>query len=84
MVSNLKRHEIIGIILIFLAGTSFGIGLYITIWGANRPLFYGSLDFLLKGNEFLLFPLFYGVAALLWVLGKIELKEALPGRGKRW
>lgn len=84
MVSNLKRHEVIGIILIFLAGTCIGIGLYITVWGANRPLFYGSLDSLIGGREFLLFPLFYGIGALLWVLGNIELREAMPGRGKKW
>ena len=41
MQHNLRRYELIGLILIFLAGTSLGIGLYMVIWGANRPLFYG-------------------------------------------
>jgi len=82
MKHNLRRHEIIGIILLFLAGTSFGIGLYITVWGASRPIFYGSLDYLLSGKEFLLFPVFFGSAAVLWVLGQIELKEVLPGKRK--
>ena len=80
MKHNLRKHEFIGLILIFLAGTFFGLGLYITIWGANRPIFYGSLDFLIIGKEFLLFPIFFGSAALLWVLGKIELKDVLPGK----
>lgn len=84
MQHNLRRYELIGLILIFLAGTSLGIGLYMVIWGANRPLFYGSLDHLIKGKELLLFPLFFGTSALLWVLGKIELREALPGKKKRW
>jgi|TARA_B100001964_G_C13781481_1_gene400456 hypothetical protein len=84
MVSNFRRHEIVGMIQIFLAATFFGIGLYITFWTALRPLYYGSLDYMISGKEILLFPLFYGVSALLWILGKIELKEALPGRGKKW
>lgn len=80
MKHNIRIHEVIGLILIFLAGTSFGVGLYITIWSAIRPLFYGSMDYLLSGKEFLLFPLFFGSSAVLWVLGKIELKEVLPGK----
>ena len=79
---NLRKHELIGLILVFLAGTSLGLGLYITFWGANRPIFYGSLDFLLSGREFLLFPLFYGSAAVLWTLGQIELKDVAPGKGR--
>jgi len=80
MKSNLRKHEIIGLVMMFLSGTCLGIGLYLTFWGANRPIFYGSLDYLIKGKEFLLFPLFYGLAALLWALGNIEIKEALPGK----
>jgi len=81
---NLQTYEIIGLILIFLGGTTLGIGLYVVLWGANRPLFYGSLDQLIRGREFLLFPLFFGLGALLWVLGKIELREAMPGKKRRW
>jgi len=84
MQHNLRKYELIGIFMIFLAGTSLGIGLYIVAWGANRPLFYGSLGHLIKGNEYLIFPLFFGTAAVLWVMGQIELKEALPGKKKKW
>jgi len=80
MKHNLRKHEIIGLILLFLAGTTFGIGLYIIMWGANRPIFYNSLDYLLRGKEFLLFPIFFGASAVLWSLGKIELKDILPGK----
>ena len=83
MKHNLRQHEIMGLVLIFLSATAFGIGLYITIWAAIRPLYYGSLDYLLSGKEFFLFPLFFGAAGLLWVLGKIELKEAQPGKKRR-
>lgn len=82
MNSNLKRHELIGLIMIFLAGTFIGLGLYVTIWGAIRPLYFGDTDFLMKGKEFLLFPIFYGLGFVLYSLGKIELKEAMPGKRK--
>ncbi len=77
---NLRKHELLGLFFLFLAASLFGIALYLTFWGANRPLFYGSLDYLLKGKELLLFPLLYGTAAVLWALGRIELKEATPGK----
>jgi len=77
---NLRKHEVLGLIFIFIAASLFGLGLYLTFWGANRPIFYGSLDYLLKGKELLIFPLLYGTAAVLWVLGSIELKEAMPGK----
>ena len=81
---NLRKHEILGLAFLFIAGSLLGVGLYLTFWGANRPIFYGSLDYLLTGKELLIFPLIFGLSAVLWALGKIELKEAMPGkqRGK--
>lgn len=78
----IERHEAIGLLLIFLSGTCLGIGLYITFWGANRPLLFGSIGYLIKGKEFLLFPLFYGIGFVLWALGQIELKEMKPKKKK--
>ena len=47
MRSNLKRHEFIGLVMIFIAGTLLGVGIYLTVWGAVRPLLYGTTpDFL--------------------------------------
>ena len=77
---NLRKHEILGLFFLFIAGSLFGLGLYLTFWGANRPIFYGSLEYLLKGKELLILPLTYGTAAVLWALGWIELKEATPGK----
>ncbi len=77
---NLRKHEILGLFFLFIAGSLLGLGLYLTFWGANRPIFYGSLDYLLNGKELFLFPLLYGTAAVLWALGRIELKEAVPGK----
>ncbi|MBN2422810.1 hypothetical protein JXB41_06275 [Candidatus Woesearchaeota archaeon] len=83
MKTNLRKHELIGLLLIFLAGTCFGFGLYITFWAALRPLYYNSLDYVIKGKDMFLFPLFYGLAFVLYSLGQIELKEAIPGRMRR-
>ncbi|MBD3313783.1 hypothetical protein GF345_05045 [Candidatus Woesearchaeota archaeon] len=81
---NLRRHEIMGLLFIFLAATCIGIGIYLTLMGAiGRPLLRQSTEYFLKGKEFILFPLFYGVGAVLWELGKIEIKEAIPGRIRR-
>ncbi|MFC1690865.1 hypothetical protein ACFL0W_01680 [Nanoarchaeota archaeon] len=77
MVSNLRKHEIIGLIMLFLAGTCFGAGIYITFYMAN---FYGELNQILRGGGFVIFPLFFGVGSVLWALGKIELKYVTPGK----
>ncbi|MBI4150374.1 hypothetical protein HY488_03145 [Candidatus Woesearchaeota archaeon] len=77
---NLRKHEILGLLFLFFAASLFGLGLYLIMWGANRPIFYGSLDYLLNGKELLLFPLLFGTAAVLWALGSIELREATPGK----
>jgi len=77
---NLRKHEILGLVFLFIAGSLLGLGLYLTAWAAYRPIFYGSSAYLLKGKELLLFPLIFGTAAVLWALGRIELKEAMPGK----
>jgi len=83
MKHNLRKHEVIGLILIFLAATSIGIGIYLTLLGAiGRPLLHQSSDYFIKGKEFILFPIFFGIGAILWALGRIELKEALPGKNR--
>jgi len=80
MKHNLRSHEFIGLLLIFSGGTLFGIGMYIIFWAAIRALYYDSLNYLLSGKELLVFPILFGSAAVLWVLGQIELKEVLPGK----
>ena len=83
MVTNFRKHEFIGLLMIFMGGTLLGFGLYLTMWGANRPIFYGSLQYLMTGREFIVFPLFFGLGLVLLALGKIELKEMVPGKGRR-
>lgn len=75
----MRKHEILGLVYQFIGATSFGFGLYFTVVLAVRPLLYNSAAYSASGNEWLLFPLFFGLAGLLWTLGGIELKEALPG-----
>jgi len=78
---NLKIHELMGLFLLFIGATWLGLGIYATLLGANRLL----MDFFppLSGYELLIFPIFYGLGAVLLALGRIELREALPGKGRR-
>jgi hypothetical protein len=78
---NIRQHEFIGLLLIFIGATWLGFALYGTLLAANRLLL--SNVPLLVGKELLIFPIFYGVGALLLVLGNIELREALPGKRRR-
>ena len=78
---NLKYHELVGLILLFVGTTWLGLGVYATILGANRFL----VDYipLISGSELLIFPIFYGLGAVLIALGGIELREVLPGKNRR-
>ncbi len=80
MKHNLKKHEHIGLFLIFVGATWLGFAIYGTILAGNRMLIPQMP--LLAGKELLIFPLFYGISALLIVLGEIELREALPGKNR--
>jgi len=78
---NLRTHEYIGLFLIFVGATWLGLGIYGTLLAANRMLL--AEVPLISGKELLIFPIFYGLGALMIALGRIELKEALPGKGRR-
>jgi formate/nitrite transporter FocA (FNT family) len=73
MKHNLRKHEIAGLTLVFIGGTSIGIGLYYIISTAMR-----ASD--VFGKEMLVFPILFGLGILLFELGKIELKEIPPGK----
>jgi hypothetical protein len=75
---NLRQHEFIGLTLVFIGATWLGFGIYGTMLAANRLLLANAA--LPSGTELLAFPVFYGLGAVLLVLGAIELKEALPGK----
>ncbi|MBD3262781.1 hypothetical protein GF374_00175 [Candidatus Woesearchaeota archaeon] len=81
MKANLKTHEHIGLFLMFAGATWFGFGIYGTLLAANRLLL--SEVPLISGKELLIFPIFYGLGALMLAFGQIELKEALPGKGRK-
>ncbi len=76
---NLKKHEHIGLLLVFIGASWLGFSFYATLLAANRMLVNITL---LNGKELLLFPLFYGIGALILTLGSIEIKEALPGKNR--
>jgi hypothetical protein len=75
---NIRHHEFIGLFLVFIGATWLGFALYGTMLAANRLLLANVP--LLSGNELFVFPIFYGLGAVLLVLGLIELKEVLPGK----
>ena len=77
--ANLKRHEYLGLLLIFIGTTWLGFALYGTLLAANRLVVQLPL---IGGNELFIFPLFYGMGALMFVLGQIELREAMPGKNR--
>ena len=79
---NVKTHEFIGLFLIFIGATWLGLGIYGTLLAANRLLL--AQVPLIAGKELIVFPLFYGLGALMLALGKIELREALPGKGRMY
>jgi hypothetical protein len=78
---NIRQHEFIGLFLIFVGATWLGFALYGTLLAANRLLLANVP--LLVGKELLIFPIFYGLGALLLVMGNIELREAMPGKRRR-
>ena len=69
-----------GLLMIFLGASWLGLGLYSTLLAANRLLL--AQVPLIAGKELLIFPIFYGLGALLVTLGNIELREALPGKNR--
>lgn len=76
---NLKAHEHIGLFLVFIGASWIGMGLYSTLLAANRLVAEMSL---ISGKELIMIPLFYGLGALVLVLGSIELREVLPGKNR--
>jgi len=76
----MKKHEHIGLFLVFLGATWLGFALYGTLLAANRMLVPQMP--LIAGKELLIFPLFYGFATVLLVLGTIELRELMPGKNR--
>ncbi|MEM2954379.1 MAG: hypothetical protein QW625_00285 [Candidatus Nanoarchaeia archaeon] len=79
--TNLRHYEIIGLFLIFVGATWLGFGFYATLLGALRMLLANVP--LPSGKELLVIPLFFGLGAVLLALGHIELKEAMPGKGRK-
>lgn len=81
--ANLRKHEILGLFYQLIGATSVGVGIYYAVWFAVKPLVYGSVALTPSGSDWWLFPLFFGLGGLLWTLGGIEIKEALPGHRRK-
>jgi len=80
--SNLRKNEVWGLIYQFIGATSIGAGIYYAVWAAVRSIYYRTL-MTPSGWEYLLFALFFGVGAILYSFGSIEIKEVPPSHKKR-
>ena len=80
MQHNMRKHEHVGLLLVFLGATWLGIGLYDTLLVANKILLENAT--LIGGREMFIFPLFYGIGAVLFMMGIIELRELQPGKNR--
>ncbi len=78
MANTMRKHELLGLLYQFLGATSIGIGLYNAMWYAVRPIKMSNLNFMPTGWDWAIFPLFFGLGAVLWTLGTIELKDVEP------
>jgi hypothetical protein len=84
MKSTMRKHEIFGLVYQFLGATSIGIGIYNAVWYAVKPQKFGTLSAMPTGWDWISFPLFFGLGAVLWSLGSIELKDVAPtSRGRK-
>ncbi len=74
---NVKMHEFIGLLMIFIGTTWAGYGLYLIMLYSNLILIPGQeLIKALHG------PVFVGLGVVIAVLGSIELREILPGKNR--
>ncbi len=65
-----------GSLLCFLGATSIGIGCYFAVWYAMCPSYYRTMAFAPSGTDWIVFPLFFGLGGLLWVIGSLHLKSS--------
>jgi len=63
-----------GSLLCFLGATSIGIGCYFAVWYAMRPLYYRTMAFAPSGTDWIVFPLFFGLGGLFWLIGTLYIK----------
>jgi len=77
---NLKTHEHIGLLLVFIGVSWIGFGMYDSMLAANLLLVPGAA--LRSGLGLLKIPLFFGIGAVITYLGIIELREVLPGKNR--
>ncbi len=75
---NMKFHEHLGLLFIFIGVSWIGLGFYISTLNAIAFSGGGAIS----GNALLYIPLFYGLGSVITYLGIIELREVLPGKNR--
>jgi hypothetical protein len=78
MANNMNKHELLGLLYQCIGATSIGIGIFTAVYYGMRPLKAGSVLGLPVGWEWTAFPFFFGLGAVCWSLGAIELKDVAP------
>lgn len=77
---GLRGSELVGLLLRILGATSWGLGLSFACWVGVRPLYYRDAAFALQATDGGLFLVFFGLGAVLWTFGSVELRGLLPAR----
>ena len=77
---NMRIHELIGLLQIFVGAIWLGFGLVSVMIIANKILIPGAQIYQLM--DIIAIILFFGPGAVLIMLGIIEVREVLPGKNR--
>ena len=77
---NMRIHELIGLLQIFVGAIWLGFGLVSAMIIANKILIPGAQIYGLMDVVSII--LFFGPGAVLIMLGIIEVREVLPGKNR--
>ena len=75
----MRKHEHMGLLLIFIGAAWLGWTFYTTLLIVNGISMGLPAP---TGLRWALIPIFYGLGATIFMLGTIEIKELLPGKNR--
>lgn len=79
--TRLRKNELWGLFYQFIGATTIGAGIYYAVWAAVRSIYYKTI-MTPSTIEYLLFAVFFGIGAVLYSFGSIEIKEVQPSHKK--
>ena len=80
MAYNMRKHELLGLSLVFVGTALIGLTLLNSLLVAVT-VNQGMLP--PQGLQKMLIPILYGIGATILMLGVIELRDVLPGKNRR-